>query len=130
LDVIEEETSREETDYGIEARFAKLREARAKKTHAHGEKAYEDVWEEITQEELDYYKRKWLETSLEERYLTLKKEWYFHESSWYMRRTNGYDGYGCNNDECIPECRCYSKEGRMEDEEVESRYENKRTRNS
>jgi hypothetical protein len=58
LDVIEEETSEEETDYEIEARFAKLREARAKKTNAFGDKTYEDVWDNTTQEELDYCKRK------------------------------------------------------------------------
>jgi hypothetical protein len=38
LDAIEEwqETTRKETDFEIEARFAKLREARAKKTNAFG----------------------------------------------------------------------------------------------
>ena len=44
LDSIEKECQRasikEETDAEIEARFAKLREARAKKTNAHGEKTY------------------------------------------------------------------------------------------
>jgi hypothetical protein len=101
LDVIEEETSGEETDYEIEARFAKLREARAKKTNAHGDKTYEDVWDEITQEELDYYKRKKLEVSPEQRYQRKKEQWYFHESSWYMSGVNGYDGYGCNNGVCV-----------------------------
>jgi hypothetical protein len=33
----------------------------------------------------------------EERYKDKKKVWYFHESSWYMRHNNGYDGQGCNN---------------------------------
>ncbi len=130
LDVIEKQTSREETDYEIEARFAKLREARAKKTDAFGDKTYEDVWDEITQEELDYYKRKNLETSPEERYQGLKKEWYFHDSSWYMRHDNGYDGYGCNNGVCIPECRYYPEEGRIEDEEVISWYEKRGTKHS
>jgi hypothetical protein len=46
LDVIEEEQpSGEETD----ARFAKMRLARAKNTNAHGDKTYEDVRDEITQ---------------------------------------------------------------------------------
>ena len=45
LDVIEEEPSGEETD----ARFAKMRLARAKNTNAHGDKTYEDVRDEITQ---------------------------------------------------------------------------------
>ena len=47
LDVIEEETSAQETDYEIEARFAKLREAGAKKTNVHSEKTYEDAWENL-----------------------------------------------------------------------------------
>lgn len=51
----------------------------------------------------------------EERYQKMKEAWYFHDSSWYMRHDNGYDGYGCNNGVCIPECRYYSKEGRIED---------------
>jgi hypothetical protein len=34
-----------------------------------------------------------------------KKQWYFHDSSWYMRRANGYDGKGCNDyTGCLPEC--------------------------
>jgi hypothetical protein len=57
-DVIEEETSGEETDYEIEAGFAKLRGARARKTDAFDNKTYEDVWDNTTQEELDYYKQK------------------------------------------------------------------------
>lgn len=125
LNAIEKQTSnREETDYEIEARFAKLREARAKKTDAFGDKTYEDVWDEITQEELDYYKRKNLEVPPEERYQKLKKAWYFHDSSWYMRHDKGYDGYGCNQfTGCIPECRYYAEEGRIEDKEVLSWYE-------
>ncbi len=121
---------REETDAEIEARFAELRLARAKKTNAHGDKTYEDVWDEITQEELDYYKRKNLETTPEQRYQDKKKHWYFHESSWYMRGVNGYDGYGCNNGVCVPECRYHPKEGRIEDEEVLSWYERKGRANS
>jgi hypothetical protein len=57
FDVIEEErleTSREEPDNKKEIKFAKMREARAKKTNAYGEKTYEDVWDNITQEELDF----------------------------------------------------------------------------
>ena len=62
----------------------------------------------------------------EERYQHKKEAWYFHESSWYMRRRdgieNGYDGYGCNNGKCVPECRYYPKYGRIEDEEVIQRH--------
>jgi hypothetical protein len=35
-----------------------------------------------------------------------------------MRHDNGYDGQGCNNGECVPECRYYPKFDRIEDEEV------------
>ena len=48
--------------------------------------------------------------------------WYFHDSCWYTRRANGYDEYGCNNCVCIPECRYYLQEGRVEDEEVMNLY--------
>ena len=47
-----------EYDMRMKAKFAKLREARAKKTDAFGNKKFEDVWDEITDEELDYYKGK------------------------------------------------------------------------
>ena len=60
--------------------------------------------------------------SPEDRYQDKKKVWYFHESSWYMRRHNGYDGHGCNNGECIPECRYYPEFGRIEDGEVIQRH--------
>jgi hypothetical protein len=43
-----------------------------------------------------------------------------------MRHDNGYDGYGCINGACVPECRFYPEEGRIEDEEVECWYEDKR----
>jgi hypothetical protein len=98
LDAIEEEeTSREETDYEIQARFAKLREARAKKTDAFGNKTYEDVWYNITEEEEEYYRRKRHEADPAVRYQQDKEEWWFQPSSWYMRDLDGYDGKGCNN---------------------------------
>jgi hypothetical protein len=37
-----------------------------------GENTYEDVWDETTQEELGYYKRKKLETPPEQRYINPK----------------------------------------------------------
>jgi hypothetical protein len=129
LGVIEWQETIGETDAEIEARFAKLREARAKKAYAFGNKTYEDVCDNITEEELDYYKRKNLEVPPEQRYKDKKEHWYFHQSSWYMRGANGYDGYGCNQfSGCISDCRYYPEEGRIEDEEVISWYEN--TRNS
>jgi hypothetical protein len=60
----------------------------------------------------DEYKKKTFEAANE------KQHWYWHESSWYWRGVNGYDGYGCNNGKCIPECRFYPEYGRIEDEEV------------
>jgi hypothetical protein len=54
LDVIEEQTSmgEEETDYEKEIRFAKLREARAKRTNTPGYKTYEQVGRIENEEEL------------------------------------------------------------------------------
>ena len=54
----------------------------------------------------------------EERYQRERGHWYWHESSWYRRNAKGYDGYGCNDGKCIPECRFYPEYGRIEDEEV------------
>jgi hypothetical protein len=65
-----------------------------------------------------------LERSAEERYRIKKKHWYFHKSSWYMRGVkNGYDGQGCCDGICIPECTFYREYGRIEDEEVLKWYE-------
>ena len=114
-------------DYYIEIgseppRFADYRLERAKITDAFGNKTFEDVWDSITQDESDYYLKMNLRTPPEERYQRKKKAWYFHKSSWYMLHNNGYDGHGCNNGECIPECRYYPKFGRIEDEEVIQRH--------
>ena len=126
LDIVENSNPEYETDEKIEARFAKLREARAKATDAFGNKTYEDVWVTLSQEELEYYKRKNLERSPEERYQIKKWHWYFHKSSWYMRGVkNGYDGQGCCDGVCIPECQFYPEYGRIEDEEVLHWYDTK-----
>ena len=103
-------------------RIADYRAARAKITDAFGNKTFEDVWDNIIQDESDYYLKMNLSRSPEERYQQKKKAWYFHKSSWCMRHDNGYDRQGCNNGECIPECRYYSKFGRIEDEEIIRRY--------
>jgi hypothetical protein len=103
-------------------RFADYRAARAKITDAFGNKTFEDVWDSVTQDESDYYLKMNLRKSPEERYQQKKKAWYFHESSWYMRHDSGYDGQGCNNWKCIPECRYYPKCGRIEDDEVTQRH--------
>ena len=75
-----------------------------------------------------------LRSSPEDRYQHKKKAWYFHESSWCVRHDNGYDGQGCNDGKCVPECRYYPKFGRIEDEEViqrhkdiEERYRNRKS---
>jgi len=103
-------------------RFADYRAARAKITNAFGDKTFEDVWDSITQDELDFYLKMNLRVNPEDRYQDKKKAWYFHKSSWCMRHDNGYDGQGCNNGKCIPECRYYPKFGRIEDEEVIQRH--------
>ena len=54
----------------------------------------------------------------EERYQEMKKLWDMHKSSWYRRGVNGYDGKGCNQyTGCIPECKFYAAEGRLNDGE-------------
>ena len=99
-------------------RFADYRAARVKITDAFGNKTCEDVWDSITQDESDYYLKMNLRVHPEDRYQHKKKAWYFHKSSWCMRHDSGYDGYGCNNGVCVPECRYYPHVGRIEDEEV------------
>jgi hypothetical protein len=39
-----------------------------------------------------------------------------------LRHDNGYDGRGCNNGKCVPECSYYPGYGRIEDEEVIHRH--------
>lgn len=51
----------------------------------------------------------------EENYQYYKEHWYFHSSSWYMRGADRYDGKGCNNGVCVPECKYYFAEGRIEE---------------
>jgi hypothetical protein len=130
LDTIELQQTIGETDAEIESGFAKLRLERIEKWEKLGRRpTFEEEIKEITQEEWDYYKRKNLEIPPEQRYQDKKEHWYFHESSWSMRGLNAYDGKGCNQfSGCIPECKFYAEEGRIEDEEVISWYEN--TRNS
>jgi hypothetical protein len=37
-------------------------------------------------------------------YQNMKNQTYFHDSSWYMRGANGYDGKGCKQyTGCVPE---------------------------
>jgi len=123
-----EESTREtkaETDEERASRFAKLRLERNDKWKRLGRRpTYEEVVNEITEEEWNYYKRKNLEVPPEQRYQNQKEEWFFHESSWYYRGEERYDGHGCNG-VCVPECRYYPEKGRIEDEEVFNWYKNK-----
>jgi hypothetical protein len=114
----------QETEAQIQARFAKLREARAKKTNKFGDKTYEDVWDNITKEEEDYYRQKRREYDPAQRYQDEKEEPLFHDSSWDVRGLDGYDGQGCNQfTGCVPGCRYYEPTGRVEFEEIEARIE-------
>lgn len=63
-----------------------------------------------------YYKpNKLRKPSAEERYQMFKENWFFHDSSWYMRGLEAYDGHGCNQfTGCVPQCRCYPQEGRIQ----------------
>jgi hypothetical protein len=129
---------RPETDAEIEHRFAKLREARAKERAGpvwtgNNEYTYGDVWDEVTDEEIDYYKKKALQVPPEKRYQAAKKHPTSHPSSWTSRGIKtGYDGKGCNQfTGCVPECRFYPETGRIEDDEVIAKYEKwKRDRDS
>ena len=97
----------------MEARFAKLREERAKNSIYTGYKAYEDAWVNMTQEEIEYYRSK---ITPEERYQTMKETYYFHETSSYMTGDTRADRYGCNADECISECDFYPEYGRIDND--------------
>src|SRR3954447_26100724 len=95
---------------------------------------YEDVYDTITQEELDWSLKQQLKVSPEERYREKKKHWYSHELSYLHQTVDKNTGkavdiikeYGCgrsyNNGTgggvCVPECRYYSPIGRIEDSEV------------
>ena len=82
-----------------------------------------NIAETINEKEVERNK-KW---TPEEWYQQLKKRWYFHGSSWYMRQTlqaeklsNEEMKFGCNGfTGCIPECRFYASEGRIEEDELQ-----------
>jgi hypothetical protein len=99
-------------------RFAYYRYKRAKKCDAWGNKTYEDIYETITQDELDYGLKRELAVPPEQRYQHEKQNWLFHHELSYYTRDIGYDKHGCTSICCIPECRFYPKFGKIEDEEV------------
>lgn len=107
-------------DIGMEPpRFAQYRLARSRHKDAFRGLTYEDVWDSITQDELDYYLKSRLREPPEERYQRIRREPWIHETGWATRGLNAYDGQGCNHFYgCIPECRFYPKVGRIEDDEV------------
>jgi hypothetical protein len=117
-------------------RFAYYRHKRWEKLDKWGKLTNEGVDDTITQDELDYYLKANLRVPPEQRYQDRKYHWYFHELS-YLDQTVVDDGnhgkavdiikeYGCGHEStkrekggcCVPECRFYPKEGRIEDEEV------------
>jgi hypothetical protein len=105
--------------YGEPHRFSDYRHARCKKPAPAVGITCEDVYDTITQEELDWELRRQLKVSPEQRFQHKKYHWYSHPSSWYVRVPhNGYDGFGCTGQDCIPECRFYHETGRIEDSEV------------
>jgi hypothetical protein len=135
-------TSREELDdieteqYGEPYRFHIYRHARAKKKIG-DTYTCEDVYDTITQEELDWQLKQKLKVSPEERYQHEKEHWYRHELSYFdqKRDDNGkfvdiIKEYGCGREStkreeggcCVPECRYYLRYGRIEDEEVIQRH--------
>jgi hypothetical protein len=95
-------------DYQKEHKFAQYRHSRAHKRSALGEFTYEDVYDFITQEELDWSLEQKLGRGFvtpERRYQERKKYIWIHKSNWFYRNSGkgGYDGYGCNQfTGCIP----------------------------
>ena len=82
-------------------------------------KTLEAAYDSITQDELDFNLKRKLRISPEQRYQQKKENWLFHDSSYYARGLEAYDGFGCNQfTDCVPECRYYPKLGSIEDEEV------------
>jgi hypothetical protein len=96
-----------ETELQKLRRFAAMRHARSKAVNAFGDRTYEDVWDNITQEELEYYAKKQAEKSPAQIFLEDKEEWWFHDSNYYMRDVEEYDGVGCYNGICVPGCQYY-----------------------
>ena len=149
LPTAEKTEEREEIDIEKERRFAKLQGARAKERHGPGPGGlltYSDTWDEVTDEEIDYYKKKALQVPPEQRYQIAKSRPPQHDFRWTSRglyhEKTGYEfdttrGYfikkktwcggeikGCNEDTgCVSDCRFYPDKGRIEDDEVIELYE-------
>lgn len=63
-----------------------------------------------------------LQLLAEERYQRRKKDWAHHDTSWFMRKVSMNDENSCNYLRCIPDCRFYLNEGRIEDDEVKREH--------
>ncbi len=59
-----------------------------------------------------------LRLSPEQRYQKRKKDWQHHETSWCKRNVPMSDENSCNYLRCIPACRYYADEGRIEDDKI------------
>lgn len=75
---------------------------------------------EMLPDEFEFYlSRHLFETTPESRYQEGKEHWYFHEHSAFPEMDKGnIDAYGCKPDQCVPECKYYKNNGRIEDEQV------------
>jgi hypothetical protein len=64
-------------------------------------------------------------------YQEIKKRWYFHDTSWYMRQalraeklSNEEMRIGCNGfTGCVPKCRFAPEEGRLEEDELQHKIQ-------
>jgi hypothetical protein len=92
-------------------------------TDEYRKQTFECVYDWVSQDELDFRLKTKLRVSPEIRYQIKKAKWYWHESSYYNRGLDAYDGIGCNGFiGCISECRYHADDGRIEDEEVISEH--------
>jgi hypothetical protein len=65
----------------------------------------------MTQEEIEYYAQKRAEAGPDQLFREEKENWFFHDSSYYMRNEEGgYDGRGCYNGIWSPACEYYIAE--------------------
>ncbi|MCI0560456.1 MAG: hypothetical protein MN733_18370 [Nitrososphaera sp.] len=77
-------------------------------------KGIDEILRKLEKEEIKIPPSKLSELEYQQQlYLSMKKAWYFHDSSWYMRHDNGYYGKGCNDGIWVPECPRFPAKGRM-----------------
>ena len=73
------------------------------------------AYESITNDELNYSLKAKLRRTPEQRYQDKKASWEFHDSN--MGNDNSFTG--CNNLQCVPDCRYFPEYGGIEDSEME-----------